>query len=86
MFKMDTYFQTTFSLPSEIVRTIYEFATMRQDLVEHIPKLRPAPQQRSLINMMYFNRWGFFFPEDAILGERVVFDRHGRVRMILFRW
>ena len=82
---MDTYFQREWHLPTELVRLIFSFATLRQDLVD--VQLRSLPvfgANIPNISYRFFSHWQFIADQVGEDGTHIVRDAYNRIRLIYF--
>jgi len=75
---MDSYFQSVHRIPTEIVRVIFEFATLRGELVN--VRLRPHHRLPRPYNIVFFNSWQYITDRTDHTGTYVVYDAQRRVR------
>ena len=75
---MDSYFQREHGLPNELARMIFEFATIRDELLG----VRLQPYNPPIVrpyNLIFFRNWQFILDRTDRDGTYTVLDRHGRV-------
>ena len=80
---MDTYFQREWHLPTELVRLIFSFATLRQDLVDVQLRSLSVFGANNLASYRFFSHWQFI-ADRAEDGTHYVRDAYDRVRVIYF--
>ena len=78
---MDTYFQRVHGLPPELRRLIFEFATLRNELLG-VRLRRHAPPVLSAFNAVFFRNWYYLFDriDESDDGTYYIFGPDGRVR------
>ncbi len=81
---MDSYFQRTFRLPTDIVRLIFEFATLRQELITGRAQLKDNSDWVTVhpINYRFFRNWAYVLDRVDDDGNLMVYDGENRVRVV----
>ena len=77
---MDSYFQRVHRLPQELVRVIYEYATLRNEIravTLRSPPLRPLTRP---YNIIFFTSWQYINDQMDGTGQYVVYDTENRIR------
>ncbi len=80
---MDRYFQQKHGIPFELVRVIYEFASLATELQEVV--LRSAGHRNRQpwpYNYLYFRNWEYIHSQLERSGQVVVYDNSGRIRLM----
>jgi len=78
---MDSYFQRVHGLPSEIVKLLFEFATLRGEIIGC--ELRPYnPPVIRPWNVVFFRNWQFILDQTDDGETYYVFDTENRVRVM----
>ena len=77
---MDTYFQDTHGLPTEVARLIFQFSTLVIE-IRGVQLYHPGRRVYPL-NSAFFRNWEYIRDQVNENGELVVRDSQGRVRLI----
>ena len=75
---MDNYFERVHGLPSELKRLIFEFATLRGELLQ--VQLRPPARLVRPWNIVFFRNWYYILDRIDGDGTYYIYDSQHRVR------
>ena len=78
---MDTYFQRRHRLPSDCVRLMFEFATLREEIIKGKARLKSQTTVTvRAFNYIFFRNWRYIAERVDGEGQLAVHDGTGRVR------